>query len=320
MLLTSEIFTASAASVRTGGGHLFWAKKPAPELADSLREFGQTTPILVCDDGDGPTLVAGHARLAALAEAGSTVLARLVKDADETDKGLLYLADNAHRPLDDGMRLAALRYFAPRVDGDRLRRDILPRLGVKPRSKDARLLLAWLDMERPWRERLEKGNAPLAAAAPLARMSAEDRAAVAPLFDSLSWSRMNGVNVLTWLYETAKMTGSTVAGVMDRAGMPALLGQGLSPKDAIARLTGAAREARHPELNRLQSRYAEAASAITAGTRWRMAQPDNFETGSSELSVQIKTPEQLARAVKELEALAASPAWGRLWTLGSGDD
>ena len=102
--------------------------------------------------------------------------------------------------------------------------------------------------------------------------------------------------------------------------MADILGQGLSPKDAIARLTACARQARYPELNRLQARYGEAAAEITTGTRWRMAQPDNFETGSSVLSVQVKTPEQLARAVAELEELAASPAWAGLWNLGSGND
>lgn len=320
MLLTSEIFTAPAASIRADGGHLFWPETPPKSLADSLAEFGQASPVLVCETGDGLSLVAGRSRLALLAGAGQPVLARMVEDASDADKGRLYLADNSRRALTDPMRLAALEYFAPLLDRAELEADILPRLGVRPRSKDARFLLAWLDLEPGWRALLAAGNVPLAASAPLARMAAGDRDAVRPLFADLSWSRSNGVNVLTWLMEAAKMAGSPVAEVMDRASMPEVLGQGLSPKDAIARLTACARQARYPELNRLRARYDEAAAAITSGTRWRMAQPDNFETGASELSVQVKTPEQLAQAVKELAELAASPSWDRLWTLGSGNE
>ena len=320
MLLTSEIFTASAASIRTDGAHLFWAEKPAESLTESMAEFGQTNPVLVCETETGLSLIAGRARLAVLTQAGRPVLARMVEDADDTDKGLLYLADNGHRVLDDAMRLAALQFFAPRVDGTVLRKDILRRLGIKPKSKDAKFLLAWLGMDERWQALLATGTIPLAAVGPLARMAIDDRTAVEPLFAKMSWSRSNGVNVLTWLFETAKMTDSTVAEIMDRAGMSAILAQGLSPKDAIARLTAAARQARHPELTRLKDRYAAVAAEITAGTKWRMNQPDNFETGGSELTIQIKDREQLARAVKDMGELAASPAWHKLWSLGSGNE
>jgi ParB family chromosome partitioning protein len=320
LLLTSEIFTASATSIRADGAHLFWAEKPSDSLTESMAEFGQASPVLVRETEAGLTLVAGHARLAALAAAGQPVLARMVEDADDVSTGLLYLADNAQRTLDDGMRLAALQYFAPRVDEAVLRQDILPRLGTKPKSKDARFLLAWLGMDKEWQALLTAGNVPLAAVSPLARMSADDLAAVKPLFTGLSWSRSSGVNVLTWLFETAMMHGSTVAEVMDRAGMNAALAQGLSPKDAIARLSTAARQARHPELTRLQERYAAIAAEITAGTKWRMNQPDSFETGGSELTIQIKNGEQLTQAVKDLENMAASTAWNKLWSLGSRDE
>lgn len=320
MRLTSDIFTASPTSIQTDSAHLFWKENPSESLGKSIAEFGQTSPVLVCETETGLSLVAGSARLSVLAEARQPVLARLVEEADDTDKGRLYLADNSHRPLDDAMRLAALEFFAPRMDGATLRRDILPLLEIKPKSKDAKLLFAWLDMDTSWRDLLTSGNAPLAAAGPLAKMDDEDRNAVKPLFTDRSWSRSNGVNVLTWLFEAAQMTETSVDGVMDRAGMTTILNQGLSPKDAIARLSAAARQARYPELSKLQDRFASAAGEITAGTGWRMTQPNNFETGGSELAVQVKDEDQLAQAVKDLEALAASSAWTKVWKLGNQDD
>lgn len=320
MQLKSEIFTARAKDLDTTGAHLFWASSPSESLTNSIREFGQTSPVLVCDSDTGLQLVAGHARLTVLSELDLPVLARMVTDASDAKKGLLYLTDNLERTITDGMRLKALQYFAPLMDEKNLKEDILPRLGIKPKSKDAKLLLAWLKLDARWQALLESGNVPLAAATPLARMTDEEQDAVAPLFTNFSWSRSNAVNVLTWLFETSKMRATSVQEVMQQAGMTDILSQGLSPKDAIHKLATAARLIRYPELTRLQDAFATASREITAGTRWRMTQPNNFETGGSELTVQVKDVDQLAQAVKDLDALSGSSTWDTIWKLGGGND
>ena len=324
MLLTSEIFTASAETIHADGEHLFWPSNNLESLTESIAEFGQSAPVLVMEGARGLSLVAGRARLAVLTALGRPVLARMVAPEsgrpDAVALGLLYLADNVQRPLDDGMRFQALGYFAPRMDRETLRTDILPRLGVKAQSKDAKLFLAWLDLPGAWRALLMEGNVPLAAGSVLERMTEADREAALPLFTGFSWSRSNAVNVLTWLFETGRMTGAPLTEVMERAGMTEILAQGLSPKDAIARLSATARETRFPELSRLQAAFAEAASALTAGSRWRLTQPDNFETGGAELTVKIKDADQLARAVQELGSMAESNGWAEIWKLGSADD
>jgi len=318
--LTSEIFTAAPASIHNGGAHLFWAVKPSESLVQSISEFGQTTPVIVCETENGLELIAGHARHTVLSTTGQPVLARMATDISDTDKGLLYLADNSQRVISDGMRLTALKYFVQLMNERQLKADILPRFNIKPKSKDAKLLLAWLTLDARWQALLESGNVPLAAATPLARMNSEEQNAVVPLFTTFSWSRSNAVNVLTWLFETAKMRASSVQEVMQQAGMTDILSQGLSPKDAIQKLATAARLARYPELTRLQDAFATAAREITAGTRWRMNQPNNFETGGSELTIQVKDADQLAQAAKDLHALSGSATWDTIWKLGGGND
>ena len=315
-----ELRTVAAQDVRSDGPHLFWACAPGPGLTQSLRSAGQTAPVLVRETGSGPELVAGHARLEALRALGQPVLARTVEADTPLKAGLLYLADNAARPLDDAMRLAALRFFAPLMDRDELARDLLPRLGVRTGSKDARLLTAWLDLPEPWPTHLAEGRVPLAAGDALTRMAPADREAVAPLFAALAWSRSNAVNVLTWLFETGKMADAPLADVIEGAGMHEVPAQGLSPKDAMARLAALARQARYPALSGLQAEFDGAAREIATGTAWRLAQPNNFETGGAELAVQVKTPAQLAKAADDLRAMAANPAWKRLWNLGGSDD
>lgn len=320
MQLSKEIITASADSIDDTGSHLFWHANANESLSESINEFGQAAPVLASKSDTGFKLIAGYSRLSALRQTNQLVLVRLVLDADDRDMGLLYLADNAHRPLDDGMRLAALRYFQPISDDTTLKTDILPRLGIKPKSKDAKLLLSWLDMPDNWQAHLAAGDVPLAACTPLNRMSNQDRLAVEPLFAGFSWSRSNAVNVLTWLFETSKMTLKPIADILQQSGMTNILQQGLSPKDAIARLCAAAKTARYPELSSLQNRFDRAATGITAGTRWRMAQPDNFETGGAELIIQVKNETQLTKAVEDLEIMAGVPTWREIWTLGGKND
>ncbi len=320
MPFSNEIRTVPADTVRVTKGHLFWAAEPDETLIDSIREFGQTAPILARDTDNGMELVAGYRRLQVLRQQGDLALARMVSAPSPLDLGLIYMADNTGRVLDDGMRLAALRYFHPLLNDAALKKDILPRLGVKPKSKDARLLATWLDLPTEWQDHLAVGRVPLAAGDVLARMDDSDRDAVTPLFQKLAWSRSNGVNVLTWLFETGKMTDTPIAEVLQRAGLADTLSQGLSPKDAIARLTAGARLARFPHLATLQDDFNRAAREITAGTAWRVTQPNNFETGGAELSIQARNNDQLAKAVKDLETMAGLSPWTTLWNLGGKHD
>lgn len=320
MQLSSEIITASANAVHDGGAHLFWSGRIDETLMDSIREFGQTTPVLAQETDSGLKLISGHARLAILRDLGTPILVRLVLDASPVDKGLLYMTDNASRAMDDGMRLAALKYFAPLLERKELQATILPRLNVKPKSKDAKLLMAWLELPENWQNHLSAGHVPLAAGAVIARMSDDDMTAVEPLFANFSWSRSNAVNMLNWLFETSKMMAAPMAEVIRIHGMERLLHQGLSPKDTIARLTTLAKAARYPELTALNDSFAEAARELTVGTNWRVSQTNNFETGGAEIAVQIKTPEQLKKAMQDLETMASLTPWETIWNLGGRND
>ncbi len=320
MQLLRETRTAPASAISSTGSHIFWATQTDDTIIKSIREFGQVSPVLAQETENGLELIAGHSRVEACRQLNELVLIHIYIASDDINKGLLYLADNSQRVLDDGMRLKALQYFQPLMDGDKLKINIMPRLGIKPKSKDAKLLLAWLKLPETWQTHLANGFVPLAAGATLARMDEADRTAVEPLFSGFSWSRSNAVNVLNWLFETSKMISSPISEVMQSAGLHDILKQGLSPKDAIARLTAAAKIARYPELTALQNTFTKAAQEITVGTKWRMTQPNSFETGGAELSIQVKDAKQLAQATKDLETMATLSPWNDLWKQGGQND
>ena len=151
-------------------------------------------------------------------------------------------------------------------------------------------------------------------------MSGDARLAGEPLFAGFSWSRSKAVHILTWLFETSKMIRTTISDSMKQAGMAEILKAGLSPKDTITRLCTAAKAARYPELSLLQDQFTRAASDITAGTKWRVVQPNNFETGGAELTIQVKDAAQLKKAVNDLEIMAGLTSWEKIWGLGSKND
>lgn len=319
MQLSHEVITATAETIHDTGSHLFWATQPNESLHDSIQNIGQTAPVIVQQTAQGLELIAGAQRVAVLRKLDLPILARLVTDITDTEKGLLYLEDNVHRPLDDGMRLAALRYFQSVTDEKTLQTTILPRLGIKAKSKNAKLLLAWLKQDAIWQDHLIANRVPLAAGTTLAHMSTEDLSAVEPLFAHYSWSRSNAVNLLTWIFEASQMQACSATQILEQSDALAICKQHLSPKDTITRLLAAVKACRYPELSTLQETFTTTTREITAGTRWRIEQPNNFETGGAELTIQIKTPDQLTTAASDLQSLAGLEAWQKLWNLGGGN-
>ena len=94
----------------------------------------------------------------------------------------------------------------------------------------------------------------------------------------------------------------------------------LSPKDmAEAPHRGGPRPAL-PRAERMEARFARQAKNLTAGTSWRIAQEDRFETDAVALRLTAATPEALARAAEELAAMAQSPLCPRLFHISPDED
>lgn len=101
-------------------GEVIWdrAESPRPirgvaRLAANIKRFGQLTPIVVRPTADGPSLVTGYRRMAALEHASAThVRIRVVEDLDDATAAALYVAENA---LVDGVSSNAVRDLAERL-------------------------------------------------------------------------------------------------------------------------------------------------------------------------------------------------------------
>lgn len=319
MTISDAVTLVPASALDVTEPCLFWAGKADEALAFSLARLGQMEPVLAERRGDRFALVAGSRRVDVLGGLGRPVLVREV-EATDLEKGLLYLSTNSGRPLTDGMRFAALRYFKMLCTDEELASFVGPLLGLSPRGRDMRMLLGWFELPDTFDPALLAGRLPLAAGEVLARMTREEQEAVAPFFEDLSWSRGHAVNFLTWVLEAARSRESDAATLLAQGGFyPILSEEGLSPKDAMAGLTALARAARYPALLRLETDSARLGREICAGTSWKITRADQFETPAVDLTVRVSRPDQLARAVADLAKAAASPLWPRLLGLAEAD-
>ena len=311
---SATLLRCRAENIDADGAWLFWSAPPSPTLRRSLKDHGQLVPVLVDAAGARPVLVAGAARVAALAELGREILCLDLGALDAEARGLTYVQSNAGSELTDGQLVLALRYFnaLPDVNMER----VLEGLGLEARSKKMRLVRAWLMLPARWDAFLGTGAVPLACADVLEAFAPEDLEALEALFASLFWSRGNAVNVLTWIREVCARDGVSVAKVLEGAGLREILAAGLSPKDAMTRILHDVRLQRYPVLSDMEREFVDTARRVSAGTRWRVVQPDVFESNAVELSVRLTSPVDLHAASAELARIAVREDLGGLFPLG----
>lgn len=298
----AELLLLPAQSVSADGPWLLWRTEPDVRLQDSLARYGQLQPILVDTSGDTPELIAGYRRLRCLQERDRDVLCVDCGRQDAWSRGLLYLQSNAGRELSDGELVRAVRYFHG-LDPQRVA-EIAPELGLEPRAKRLRLGLDWMRLPVVWDALLDSGHLPLACADILSTFDPASLEAVRILFEHLAWSRGNAVNVLSWLRDSALRERAAVAGIMATAGVREILAADLSPKDTMARITAAARRLRYPVLTGMEERFARAAQAVASGTKWKIVQPDQFESSAVELHVRVVSAAALRQVAQELSELS----------------
>lgn len=297
----AAILRCAASDIDVKGPWLFWSASPSPALRGSLERHGQLVPVLVDAGGARPVLVAGAARAAILAELGREVLCLDLGTLSDEARGLAYVQSNADRELTDGHLVLAMRYFLslPGCDME----SVLEALGLDARSKRLRLIHSWLRLPRRWDGLLCSGAVPLACADLLETFAPEDLSVLESLFATLSWSRGNAVNVLTWIREVCARDGVKAGAVLD--GLGETLAAGLSPKDTMSRITQEVRRLRYPMLAGMERVFAEAARKVSAGTRWRVTQPDLFESDAVDVSVRVTSAGELRAAGTELVRMAA---------------
>ncbi|MFW5498031.1 MULTISPECIES: ParB N-terminal domain-containing protein [unclassified Maridesulfovibrio] len=310
-----SVCSLSPADIDCSGPWLLHPESPVEKLIPSLKKHGQLVPVLAVEESGRTLLVAGRSRVAAASKLGMDVLVRYIDAADETSKAVLHLEENSARLTDESVKLAAVRFFAARMDAAELPKTVAPLLGIKPKSRDMKFWLDWMELEPEYDELLKLGHIPLAAVSVLIKLDEADRAALISFFEKLSWSRSNAVNFLTWLYETSRRENKSIVELISVPAFEAAR-ESESPKDAVTRFCKAAKELRYPKLSELEKVHNKIVSEICAGTKWRVEPVGSFETGEVMIQTRFKSLEMMEKAMADLESIAKFSGWEELFELG----
>ncbi len=308
-----------ASQLDCSGTSLFWAGPPPEELCRSLLAVGQLDPVLVRiqedregrKDGGGQReggyrLLSGYRRATFLAQEDREIAARCLSGpGSPLEDGLLYLHANIHRPLDEPLRVQALRYFQPLLEPEELTRRVAPLLGVPPRSGMWRKYLTWLELPVSWDDLLYVGNVPLAAGMTLATLRQDELEALRPYFTAWKWSQGRAVQWLTLLKETALSRGWSLSQALEAAAAQQVLESGLAPQDALQNLTTQAKALRYPHLDRMECRFADLAKRLLGSSRWDITPSPNFESDTVELRLRARSVEDLRAAARALDKATA---------------
>ena len=310
-----SVCSLSPADIDCSGPWLLHLESRAEKLIPSLKQHGQLVPVLAVEESGKTLLVAGRARVSAASKLGMEVLVRYIDAVDDTTKAVLHLEENSARSGDEGVKLGAMRFFAARMDASELPKTVAPLFGIKPKSRDMKFWLDWMELEPQFDELLKLGHIPLAAVGVLIKLSEIDRAALIRFFEKLSWSRSNAVNFLTWLYETSRRENKSIVELISAPAFEAA-GESESPKDAVTRFCKAAKELRYPHLSELEKAHSKIVSEICVGTKWRVEPVGSFETGEVMIQTRFKNREAMQKALTDLEAIAKFSGWEDLFELG----
>lgn len=311
-----------ASRLESGSESLFWAQPAAESLVRSLQEAGQLDPVLVRPEGERYRLLSGYQRVEFLSRENREILARcLPGPACPVEDGLLYLHANAHRSLDDVLRIRALRYFQPRFGPEELTRRVAPLLGLPPRSGAWRRHLDWLGLPVAWDALLQAGNVPLSAGRILADLEPEDLAALHPYLATWKWSQGRAGQWLTLLRETALRQGWTLTRALERSLAPEVLEANLAPQDALQRLTAQATAIRYPNLDRLERRFTSLAREVFGpASPWGIIPSPDFESDALELRLRVKNSAEFKNAAQVLSRAAGATNLDGLFSLTREDD
>ncbi len=282
---------------------LFWAEAPDKRFVRDIDRLGQVSPVLVMNDSGRNILVAGYKRTLALIKLKRRILALQVSMTDDYTKGLLYITSNHGHPVDQGMIVRALRYFA---SIDSITEEVWELLGVKSGSKDQTLWKTWLNLPLPWDRLLAQGSLSLECAPMLETISSTDLVTLFPFFSELSWSRNNSINFLTWLTEKSRMSNTDTTAIIDSLELENVLKSHLSPGDKIKKILNLLYQSRYPVLSGMKKNLEKRLDSATRESGWRIEHRDDFESREIIISTKIKNPNDLSNAITRLEKFASS--------------
>jgi ParB-like chromosome segregation protein Spo0J len=320
MSLGPDLQKVPLANIIAGQKFLMSFARPLQPLLCSIRQIGQTTPLLARETRRGPELFSGFRRLAALKELGKkSVLVLTWKGSRLSEKQALRMAFFENVAV-RGLNLVEQAMAVTAFQNLGLSKKSITRSCFLPAALPASAavidsLAGLMLLEHDWKIFLVEKNISLRHASELARLKPEERSAlktVLPLRPTASQFR----EILETTTEIARREQMSVAELLQNSELRAILSaQGRPAPQKLESLLQALYKIRHPHYVRLMARHTRLCQHLSIPAELEIVPTDFFEKPQYQLKMAL-TPRTEARKIfQKLLTAASSPAWKKLFEL-----
>lgn len=287
-------------------------------LRTSIRTFGILNPLRVQEqEGEMYRIVEGFRRLSVAAESGFSSVPVVAVKGEDLELFMAAVAENAgSRPLVDLEKAEIvrklLRVFA--LPESRVVQEVLPLLGVRPSLRLGRRLLHLAELP----EHLKRANAESLETETALALSEWDDPEQRFFLDLLDRYRLGSnkqKQLLELLDELRRRDRVTAMEVWTASGADDPGAEGLSPAQRFSSIRKALRELRYPTIARHEERFRRLSESLKLPRHVSVRHPPEFEGATLEISVQVRSPEEIRSAGEALVASSNTEACRELFKL-----
>jgi hypothetical protein len=312
--MTTHIHHLTAEEIDCSPGWLVRRQEPDAGFVSAVAKFGVVQPVLVTEREAGWLLVCGWKRVQACRRLELPVPCLPVA-ADDLACAEIFLHCNAEEMSSGPTALPWARYIRSRLPQKEAEEfcalSLEPLLG----AKNWRCLRAWLDLDGDWDRLIAKGNVPFELGPAIAFVGPDAARDLLPVFTPWAWSLNKARQVVTWLSELAEGSARPIGEILQELKITKILHrQELSPKDAQQAVMHRVRQARFPELSRLERDFDHLRSQVEGRTGWRIQPEQHFETNGLTLQARIRSQADAEQVLSELRSIVESPELKRIWS------
>ena len=279
------------------------------DLTRSVRAAGLLQPVALIRRKEALYQVLFGCRrlLASLAAGLSTVPATVIPEGELDEEGRLWTSlheDAVTRAWRDEERVIALDKFHHRLDLSprRLASEVAPLLGLPASVKVVTRHLAATHLGEVGLEAIRDRKITVGHAELIAKAPPEEQDRLLWLLADQCRANLNESRELTVLIGDLKeILGIDLQGVLAQPRILEILGKdGPSPRERLASIRWELRRLRYPELSRRSSEYSRIAGTVDSPPILKIRGDRFFEGDTLRLEIEIRTPEELKRAMERL--------------------
>jgi hypothetical protein len=297
--------------------------RPLEPLLNSMREIGQTTPVLCRKTSKGLELFSGFLRYEAMRKLRIKSGLALVWDAKDLSAKVAFKIAFFENALTRGLNIVeqamaarALKNFG--LSLKQIAKEYFQKAGLPAGIPAIESLLRVDSLEYGWKQFLADKDISLRYASELARLSSKDRKALS-FIPSLRATASQFREILEMTAEISKARDKTFAEVWEAEELKAVLNEKTNAGQKLDLLTRMLEKIRHPNYAKLLARHQQLCAKLGVPAGARLDPSDYFEGPEYRIQFTVNSSANVRELFSKLLSASANPEWEKLFELDDED-